>query len=467
MQSMTEDHSNRSDIQTDTIIALASAHGAAGVAVVRVSGPYTLKLIECLTGLTEPTPRLACYVKFQDPKTDQLLDEGILIYFKGPHSFTGEDVAEFHLHGSKAIVDRMIERSILTGFVRMADHGEYSKRAYLNGKIDLTEAEGIADLVAAETEAQADLALNQMQGGLRLLYEGWAERLTRSLAYMEASIDFSDEDDIEESLMEQSKPALETVLQGVRAHLNDNNRGERLRDGIEIAILGPPNAGKSSLINTLARREAAIVSDIAGTTRDLIEVHLNLGGYPVILIDTAGLHEARDKIEQEGIRRALARADEADLKLLLLTSDDLFGGDLVGGDLVADKTLKNLAQSGDTLTVLNKIDLNQSAHLTEIEPDLRMSVETGEGLDHLLQIITEKVKERFETARRQPFITRRRHRETLEQVRLYLKRAAANHVQELKAEDVRLAVRALGRLTGRVDVEDLLDVIFRDFCIGK
>ena len=439
-----------------TIFAPATAPGRGGVAIVRVSGPLAGTALTALTGRPLPAPRMAAFVRLAVPDTGEFLDQGLVLWFPAPHSFTGEDVAEFHVHGGRAVIAGVIGALAGLPGLRIAEPGEFSRRGFENGKFDLTAAEAIADLVDADTAAQRRQALRQMEGELGRLYDGWRHRLTRALAHLEADIDFPDED-LPEGVAGMVRPELEALAQEIAAHLNDNRRGERLRDGIHIAILGAPNAGKSSLLNLLARREAAIVSERAGTTRDVVEVHLDLGGFPVVLADTAGLREAADEIESEGIRRALDRAANADLKLAVFDATSLPEVDAQTLGVVDDQTL----------VVLNKVD--RAARLVEEiggSRAMHVSARTGEGLPELLLTLTSAVQERFE-APSVPALTRARHREALEDCAASLQRAMVAVLPELTAEDVRLASRALGRITGRVDVEDLLDVIFRDFCIGK
>jgi tRNA modification GTPase len=337
---------------------------------------------------------------------------------------------------------------------RLAEAGEFTRRAFENGKMDLTEAEAIADLVHAETEAQRKQAMRQMDGALGKMYEGWRKRLARGLAYMEAAIDFSDEE-LPADMIEKQSAELGMLGDEIAAHLNDNHRGERVRDGFSIAILGSPNAGKSSLLNALARRDAAIVSPVAGTTRDVIEVHLDIGGYPVLLADTAGLRESADMIESEGVRRAHARAAQADLKLLL------FDGALWPA---VDAATQALAGE-DTIIVVNKDDLVKEK-IEKPEGIYFISALTGSGIDALVQTLGQEISRRYDHSAAPP-LTRARHRDALEQCVAHLDRALHAPMADQRAEDVRLAMRCLGRITGRVEVEDLLDIIFRDFCIGK
>lgn len=436
-----------------TIFALASAPGRGGVAVFRVSGPDAAVAVTKLCRPAElPEPRMAALRKLHHPQTGVVLDEAVLLYFKAPNSFTGEDVVELHTHGGRAVAQAVTEALQSLPHFRLAEAGEFTRRAFENGKMDLTAAEAIADLVDAETEAQRRQALRQYDGDLGRMYEEWRGKLAKALAYMEASIDFADED-LPKDVAEKQLAGLRNLGEEIQQHLNDGHRGERLRDGFSIAILGPPNAGKSSLLNALARRDAAIVSSVAGTTRDVIEVNLDLGGYPVVMADTAGLRESADAIESEGIRRALKRAEQADLKLLVFD----------GAALALDAATLNLADQ-DALLVLNKADMVQDKKFEAAV--IPISVKTGAGISELLNQLIQEIDLRFGAAT-QPPLTRARHRTALEECAQHLQRAAAITEQALQAEDVRLAMRALGRITGLIDVEDLLDIIFRDFCIGK
>ena len=439
-----------------TIYALATAPGRSGVAVVRISGPAAGTALAALTGRSLPDPRRAVLTKLRDPGTGDALDDALVLHFTAPASFTGEDVVELHLHGGRAVVSGVIEALATLPGLRLAEPGEFTRRAFENGKLDLTEAEAVADLIDAETTAQRRQALRQMEGALGRLYDGWRERLTRALAHIEADIDFA-EDDLPGGVADAVRPVIAGLAEEIAAHLGDGGRGERLREGLHIAIVGAPNAGKSSLLNALARRDAAIVSARAGTTRDIIEVHLDLGGYPVVLADTAGLREAAaDEVEEEGIRRARDRAARADVKVAVFDATTLPDLDPATLDLI----------DRDTVVVFNKSDL---ATATDLRPDLApipVSAHTGAGLKALEEKLTEFSADRLAIGSA-PSLTRARHRAALTECRKSLLRALEAPLPELAAEDVRLASRALGRITGRVDVEDLLDVIFRDFCIGK
>jgi len=444
-------------MKTGTIFAPATAVGRAGIAVIRISGDSAAQCLIILGGGVG-VARQATRVFLVDPESGEALDEGLAIWFPGPGSFTGEDVVELHVHGGRSVVDGVLGALGALEGCRLAEPGEFTRRAYENGKMDLTEAEGLADLIDAETVAQRRQALRQMGGALGETCEDWRNRLIRTLSYFEASIDFSEED-IPDDLVEQTHRDSLILLAEIERHLDDGRRGERLRDGIHIAILGAPNAGKSSLLNVLAQRDAAIVSEVAGTTRDVIEAHLDLDGYPVVIADTAGIREARDAIEQEGVRRALARAEEADLKIVLLD----------GG--CPDSRIEELIDGG-TLPLLNKIDLmpiTRGLSINGIEV-LGVSAKTGAGIEEFLARLASEIQKRF-AVRETAILTRARHREALQDCAVGLIRAWPDsgppRQPELIAEDLRRACQALGRITGRVDVEDLLDRIFSDFCIGK
>jgi len=439
-----------------TIYALSSAPGRAGVAVVRLSGPQAGAALMALTGRELPPARLARRAVLRNEAGP--IDDGLVLWFPSPASFTGEDVAELHLHGGRAVLAALFATLSRQPGLRLAEPGEFSRRAFEHGKLDLTEAEGIADLINAETEAQRRQSLRQMQGELGRLYEGWRQVLLRALAHLEADIDFPEED-LPAGVAAKVTPAVQNLRAEIARHLADNRRGERLRDGVGVVILGAPNVGKSSLLNALARREAAIVSDLAGTTRDIIEVQLDLGGFPVVLADTAGLRESADRIESEGVRRALARAEAADLKLIVL--------DATTWPEVPEATRALIDQ--DCLLLANKTDQRGLPDGAAIDGHkvLPLSVSSGEGLENLLRALEQAVASRFELTGNAA-LTRARHREALEHCAASLDRFLADPSDaELAAEDLRLAARALGRITGRIEVEDILDVVFRDFCIGK
>ncbi|MCW2245081.1 tRNA modification GTPase [Azospirillum fermentarium] len=446
-----------------TIFALATAPGRSGVAVVRVSGPGAGAALAALTTRPPttrplPAPRMATLARLRSPDDGAVLDDALVLWFPAPRSFTGEDVVELHLHGGRAVVAAVTQALGALPGLRVAEPGEFTRRGFENGKFDLTAAEAVADLIDAETAAQRRQALRQMEGELGRLYDRWRERLTRALAHLEADIDFPDED-LPGGVSDAVRPVLTALAAEIAAHLNDGGRGERLREGLHIAIIGAPNAGKSSLLNALARRDAAIVSAHAGTTRDVVEVHLDLGGYPVILADTAGLRDTADEVEAEGVRRARRRAEQADVKVAV------FDGTL-WPDLDADT---RALLDADTVVVLNKADVAAAlpaGAAVDGHPALPLSARSGDGIAALEARLTALSADRL-AAGGAPALTRARHRGALEECTAALQRALSAPLPELAAEDVRLASRALGRITGRVDVEDLLDVIFRDFCIGK
>ena len=443
-----------------TIYALASGTGLAGIAVVRVSGPNAGRALARLAGAPLPRARSASLRAIRDPASGAILDRGLVLWFPGPESYTGEDLAEIHIHGGRACVAAILRALSLLGSslgLRMAEAGEFTRRAYLAGKLDLTAAEGLADLVAAETETQRRQALRQMEGALGRLYQGWREAIIRASALMESEIDFSDQD-LPAGLGGQARKEIVELLAAVRRHLDDSNRGERVREGIRIAIVGPPNVGKSTLLNALARRDAAIVSEIPGTTRDVIEVPLDIGGFKVVLADTAGVRLTEDPIEREGVRRALAQARDSELAILVLDPETAGHADERAGNPLASIT--------QHIVIINKSDL-PGARNPAIS-GLKVSAKTGHGISELLQTIRSRIESSFGGAEELgPALTRARHRELLETCAGHLARALEAKGQELVAEDLRLAARALGAITGNVDVEKILDAIFRDFCIGK
>ncbi|MDE2629674.1 MAG: tRNA uridine-5-carboxymethylaminomethyl(34) synthesis GTPase MnmE, partial [Alphaproteobacteria bacterium] len=431
----------------DTIFALASAAGRAGVAVFKVSGPKASDCVKLLTKREIPPPQRAVLRQFRG--TGGLIDEGLVLWFQGPASLTGEDVAEFQVHGGRAIAEALAaELGALPG-CRPAEPGEFTRRAVEHGKFDLTQAEAIADLVAAETEAQRRQALRQYGGALGRLYGTWRADLLKALAWSEAAIDFSDEELPADAIAEARRSA-ETVRGAINTHLDDARRGELVREGLFLTVIGPPNAGKSSLVNALAGRDVAIIAESAGTTRDVIEVRMDLGGYAVVLADTAGLRAAGEAVEAEGVRRALARAEAADLVLVLLD----------GSDRNSSVNLPENMVNKPVLTVWNKADLPWPLR----RGGLKLSLKTGEGLEAVIAAIAAAAKERLEGGGDVPLLTRPRHRRALREAATALERAAEAQQTELFAEDLRLALRSLGRITGQVDVEELLDTVFRDFC---
>jgi tRNA modification GTPase len=436
----------------ETIFALASGAVRAGVGVVRVSGPGAGAAIRALSGRAPPDARRAS-LRTLRTGAGEALDEALVLWFPGPASFTGEDVAELHVHAGAAVLAALFEALAALPDTRPAEPGEFTRRAFDHGKLDLAEAEGLADLIDAETEGQRRQALRQMRGALSALYEGWRARLVSAMAMLEAAIDFPDED-LPEDLAVRVRPDLAALAAEIGAHAGDV-RGERIRDGYRVVILGAPNAGKSSLLNALAGRDAAIVSHIPGTTRDVVEVRLTLGGYPVWIADTAGLREANwDPIEAEGIRRAMAQAAVADLRIGLVDARD-----------VASAALTGLMQDDDVWAV-SKIDL--VGPKPEAMTALGISTVTGDGLDALVAMLTARVSAAL-GAEEAPVLTRARHRRLALAAQAAITRAmdALAAGPELAAEELRAAAVSVGRLTGRIDVEDLLDEVFARFCIGK
>ncbi|WP_297507082.1 tRNA uridine-5-carboxymethylaminomethyl(34) synthesis GTPase MnmE [uncultured Caulobacter sp.] len=445
---------------SDTIFAPATAAGRAAVAVVRISGPKSVTVIEALAGRA-PAPRVASLRTLRHG--GKAIDEALVLRFAGPASFTGEDSAEFHVHGGRAVVEALMAALADLG-LRLAEPGEFTRRAFENGKLDLAQAEGVADLVDAETEAQRRQALGQVGGALSRRYDHWRELLVQSLAMLEAAVDFPDEE-LPEAVAERARPGLRKLKAELDAALADAERGRRVRDGYRIALVGAPNAGKSTLLNALVERDAAIVTDIPGTTRDIIEVPMALAGYRVLIADTAGLRETSDLVEAEGVRRARAWADEADLRLWVVD------GFHVKHPATRDATIR----PGDWL-VLSKTDIANAQALDEAEAwglseDLhvkRVSAASAQSVGALRLALGEHVASALAGAEF-PAATRLRHAERLGEARAYLERALSEIglEVELAAEDVRLAGRALEKITGRVDPEDVLGRVFSTFCIGK
>ncbi|WP_426238458.1 tRNA uridine-5-carboxymethylaminomethyl(34) synthesis GTPase MnmE [Pararhizobium sp. DWP1-1-3] len=438
---------------SDTIYALSSGALPAGVAVIRVSGPHTSEVLRELCACV-PSPRQAVLRSIRNRNGD-VLDQGLILYFKAPASFTGEDCAELQVHGGRAVVNAILaELGDIPG-LRHAEAGEFSRRAFHNGKLDLVEIEGLADLISAETEMQRRLAQEHSSGHLSKIYEGWARRLTHARAMIEAELDFADEDDVPGSVAEKIWADMRTLKGEISEHLDGAGIAEIIRDGLKIVIAGEPNAGKSSLLNHLARRDIAIVTDIAGTTRDILSVDLSLAGFRVQLFDTAGLRETDDKVEQEGIRRAYLTIDQADIILLLSDTPEGFV------ELGTSQPEKPVIRVG------TKIDRSPLLW-DKASVDVLVSTETGAGIDRLLDVLVDHLPDLSgQNALSLP--TRKRHVSCLQQTRaaIEMSLAQSNRGLDIQAEYLRQAGDALGRITGRVDVEDLLGVIFSEFCIGK
>ncbi len=442
-----------------TIYALSSGPGVSGIAVVRISGQETAKAIELLTGKNVPKPRVATLRKINKINTSELIDEGIILWFPGPESYTGEDMAEIQVHGSKAVIDALHTSISKIKNCRLAEPGEFTKLAFQNGKINLLKAESIADLISSETEIQRQQAIKIMNGKSADQFNFLREKLLKILSHVEAKIDFPDED-LPNDILEEIKKSSDDVLKNIEKILNDKKVGERIREGFKIAILGPTNAGKSSLLNHLSNRDVAIVSEVAGTTRDVIETHLSIEGYPVIISDTAGIRDSKDEIEKKGIKLSLNRAEEADLKLVVVDAKSLDFTDV----------LKNLLDE-NAILVINKSDLLEGDIDSEIKKlnHVLISIKENLNIDELISKIKNNLKNKFMTTD-DIFITRERHRQHLEQCLEHLNDFnKKNDIEDFDkaAEDLRLATRHLGMIVGKVDVEEILGSIFNDFCIGK
>jgi len=442
-----------------SIYALSTGPGVSGVAIVRVSGKETAAVIKLITGKELPSPRMATLRKLNKINTSELIDEGIILWFPGPESYTGEDMAEFHIHGSKAVVEALHSSISKVENCRLAEPGEFTKLAFQNGKINLLKAESIADLISAETEIQRQQAIKIMKGKSADKFNELREKLLKILSHIEAKIDFPDEDLPEDVLRNIKKESKEAYLD-IKKILEDQRVGERIREGFKIAIIGPTNAGKSSLLNHLSNRDVAIVSEISGTTRDVIETHLNIDGYPVVVSDTAGIRESKNDIEKKGIKLALKKAEDADLKLIVVDAKSPnFRG-----------VLKDLMDE-NAILVINKSDLLHDNLNSEIKKlnHVLISVKENLNVDTLILKIKNKLKNKFITSN-DIFITRERHRQHLEQSLDYLKNfEEKSHAEDFDkaAEDLRLATKHLGMIVGKVDVEEILGSIFNDFCIGK
>ena len=442
-----------------TIYALSSGSGISGIAVIRVSGRYTAEVIKKLTNDKLPNPRVATLRKLNKNGSKELIDEGVILWFPGPNSYTGEDLAEFHVHGSRAVINAMHTAISKIKNCRLAEPGEFTKRALQNGRINLLKAESIADLISSETEIQRKQALKIMSGKSSDRFNRWREKLLKILSHIEAKIDFPEED-LPKNILSEIQKTSKEVKEEIKKTLNDQRVGERIREGFKIAIVGPPNSGKSSLLNYLSKRDAAIVSEIAGTTRDIIETHLNLDGYPVIVSDTAGIRNSKNEIEKKGIKIALKRAQDADLRLVIVSAKN------VGFTSV----LKNLLTK-NAILVVNKADLIKGKLKNKFKKydHILISIKKDKNLNKLISKIKGKLKNKFTTTE-DILITRERHRQNLincvQHLDKFEKKKSAQDFDKA-AEDLRLATRHLGMIVGKVDVEELLGSIFNDFCIGK
>ena len=442
-----------------TIFALSTGPGTSGIAVIRISGEETSKIIKLLTGKTIPKPRVATLRKINKISTSELIDEGLILWFPGPESYTGEDMAEIQVHGSKAVVEALHSTLSDIENCRLAEPGEFTKLAFQNGKINLLKAESIADLISSETEIQRQQAIKIMNGKSADQFNYLRDKLLKILAHVEAKIDFPEED-LPNNILDEIKNSSDEVIIKIKKILNDQKVGERIREGFKIAILGPTNAGKSSLMNHLSNRDVAIVSEIAGTTRDVIETHLNLDGYPVTISDTAGIRDSKDEIEKKGIKLSLNRAEEADLKLVVVEAKNLEFTDVLRGLL-----------DDNAILVVNKSDLLEK----DIDPKIKkinhvlISIKENKNIEELILKIKNNLKNKFISSD-DILITRERHRQHLQQCLDHINNF--NQKKEIEdfdkaAEDLRLATRHLGMIVGKVDVEEILGSIFNDFCIGK
>ena len=440
-----------------TVYALSSGPGISGIAVIRVSGSKTEKIILSLTNGSLPKTKEATLKKIINPKNGELIDEGLVIFFKRPNSYTGEDMAEFHVHGSKAVVQEVL--TVLEGFddCRLAEPGEFTKIAFQNNKIDLLKAESIGDLIHSETELQRQQAVKLVQGNASNYYNDLREKIIKSLAFIEAKIDFAEED-LPEKVLKDAHKSIKEIHSEITKIIEDNKVGEKIRDGFRVSIIGEVNAGKSSLLNLLSKREVAIVSDEAGTTRDVIETYLNLDGYPVILADTAGIRDAKNEVEKKGISLALGKSKEADLNIIVIDNSSK----------KINKKIQNMINK-DTIIFLNKSDVSDKQnHKFDVETVLA-SVKNNKNIDKLINLVKTKLSKKF-TSNNSAIITRERHRvklnDCLKEINKFLKKDQSKDL-ELAAEDLRMATRHLGSIVGKVDVEEILGSIFKDFCIGK
>jgi tRNA modification GTPase len=438
------------------IYALSSGRGPSGIAIIRLSGKDTLEITTLITKKKKINVKEINLCKFYDPANDSLIDEGLLLLFPSPNSFTGDDLVEFHVHGSNAVITQFLKVLSERPNCRLAEPGEFTKIAFQNNKIDLLEAESIGDLIHSETELQRQQAIKLVQGNASIYYNNLRDKLVKSLAYIEAQIDFA-EDDLPDNVLEEVQASIKEVYQDIKKILNDNKIGEKIREGFKVAIIGEVNAGKSSLLNLLSKREAAIVSEEEGTTRDIIETYLNIDGYPVILADTAGIREAKSEIEKKGISLALTKSKEADLNLIVI-----------------DNTLKTINKKIESLindksiVVLNKSDIDNNQKYNFKEAVL-VSVKENKNIDELIKKIKDRLSTKF-TLPNNILVTRERHRiklnYCLKEINNFLKKDQKKDI-EMAAEDLRLATRHLGGIVGKVDVEEILGSIFKDFCIGK
>ena len=439
------------------IYALSSGRGPSGIAIIRLSGKDTLKICQVITKENIIKNKEVNLFKFYDPSTNNLIDEGLLLFFQSPNSYTGDDLAEFHIHGSNAVITLFLDVLSKQANCRMAEPGEFTKIAFQNNKIDLLEAESIGDLIHSETELQRQQALRFIQGNASNYYNSLRDKLIKSLAYIEAKIDFA-EDDIPDTVLKDVHTAIEEIYKEIKKTLEDQRVGEKIREGFKVSIIGEVNAGKSSLLNLLSKRNAAIVSDEKGTTRDIIEVYLNLDGYPVILADTAGIRESENNIEKKGIELAINRSKESDLNLIIIDNSSM----------QVDKKILDLINQ-DSIVVLNKSDLSSDNSGEYKNNGILISVKNNKNIDKLIDLIKDKLSKKIIDTKN-ILVSRERHRNKLNlcllELEKFLEKKQSKEI-ELAAEDLRMATRHLGAIIGKVDVEEILGSIFKDFCIGK
>jgi len=439
------------------IYALSSGRGPSGIAIIRLSGKDTLKICQVITKENIIKNKEVNLFKFYDPSTNNLIDEGLLLFFQSPNSYTGDDLAEFHIHGSNAVISLFLDVLGKQANCRMAEPGEFTKIAFQNNKIDLLEAESIGDLIHSETELQRQQALRFIQGNASNYYNSLRDKLIKSLAYIEAKIDFA-EDDIPDTVLKDVHTAIEEIYKEIKKTLEDQRVGEKIREGFKVSIIGEVNAGKSSLLNLLSKRDAAIVSDEKGTTRDIIEVYLNLDGYPVILADTAGIRESENNIEKKGIELAINRSKESDLNLIIIDNSSM----------QVDKKILDLINQ-DSIVVLNKSDLSSDNSGEYKNNGILISVKNNKNIDKLIDLIKDKLSKKIIDTKN-ILVSRERHRNKLNlcllELEKFLEKKQSKEI-ELAAEDLRMATRHLGAIIGKVDVEEILGSIFKDFCIGK
>ena len=442
-------------LDNKTIFAPSTHPGKAGVAIIRISGEDAFKALAIITNLTNPEPRKAIFSKISCPKTQDVIDHAIIIAFPAPNSFTGENIVELHTHGSVAVINGIIAILSEIKNLRIALPGEFARRSFMNGKMDLTQAEGLSDLIESETRLQQKQAIRQMSGELHKLYHSWRSKILTSLSYLEAFLDFPEEE-LPHDLITEINFLQNNLIAEITKHIADNERGEKLRSGLYVTIIGKPNVGKSSLLNFLAKRDVAIVSNIAGTTRDVIEVHLDINGYPITIADTAGIRESDNEIENLGIEKTISSTNNADFSIIMLDAREIDDNDII----------TNKIQNTEAIYIANKVDLQTTLNNTDKKNIHYISVKENIGMDNLLDQI-ENFAKKIISPSSQPVITRSRYRYHLKECINHLQNFSIDNDLELAAEDLRMATSEIAKITGNIDVDDILDQIFGNFCIGK